>query len=294
MRSGPSAPGTLAALRAGVDSRQQFSKEWIAKGARLGHIAKGVVYGLIGILALKAAFGAGGRIGGSQEAVQYLGSQMFGQVLLVLVGVGLFAYAAWRFIMAATDSEGDGNDASGIAKRLGYVGSGLMNGAVALTALQLALGSSAKGGGAKTWAAKLMDEPFGQLLIGALGVAIVGVGLYQFYAAYTKRFLKGVDTGRMTEHVKRILIRMGQTGYAARGVVFPIIGVALVSAAITHDPSDAKGLGEALQAVASSTFGQLMLIIVAAGLLAYGAFMVAVAKYRRVRIDFEKAPALGR
>lgn len=261
------------------------SKDWLTKGARFGLIAKGVVYSLIGILAIQAAVGSGGRVGGSKEAVQYLGSQPFGQTLLVLVGIGLLAYAVWRIIMAVADTENDGSDASGVARRVGFAASGLVNAGIAITALQMAFGSSGDGGGARTWAGKVMNEPFGQWLVGLVGVVIIGVGIYQFYAAYTKRFLEKLDTASMSEKVRRAVIRMGQAGYASRGVVFPIIGVALVSAALTHDPSEAKGVGEALHTVAGSTHGKILLILVAAGLLAYGVFTIALARYRRVRID---------
>ena len=267
--------------------------DWLTKGARFGLIAKGGVYALVGILAIQAALGPTGRVGGSKEAVQYLGSQPFGQALLVLVGTGLFAYAAWNFIMAVGDTENEGTGALGIVKRLGFAASGVVNAAIAITALQLALGSSDEGDGAKTWAAKVMNEPFGHWLVGVLGVVVIGVGLAQFYMAYTKRFLEKLDTASMSEKVRRAVVRMGQAGYASRGVVFPIIGVALVSAAFTHDPSEAKGMGEALRTVAASTHGQILLLVVAAGLLAYGVFTVALAKYRRVRIELP-VPQPGR
>jgi len=267
--------------------------DWLTKGARFGLIAKGVVYALIGILAIQAALGSARRVGGSKEAVQYLGSQPFGQALLVVVGIGLFAYAAWNFIMAVGDTENEGTGAMGIVKRLGFAASGVVNAAVAVTALQLALGSNGEEGGAKTWAARVMHQPFGHWLLGALGVVVIGVAVGQFYLAYTKRFLEKLDTASMSEKVRRAVTRMGQAGYASRGVVFPIIGGALVSAALTHDPSEAKGMGEALHTVAASTHGKILLLVVAAGLLAYGAFTVALAKYRRVRIDIA-VPLPGR
>jgi hypothetical protein len=269
-----------------MDARtQQISKDWLTRGARFGLMVEGVVYALIGVLAIQAAVGSGGRVGGHEAAVQYLGSQPFGQILLALVGIGLLAYSAWRFIMALADTENEGTDASGIVKRLGFAASGLLNVGIAITALQMALGSSREGGDAKTWAAKIMNEPFGQWLVGLLGLVVIGVGIAQLYSAYTKRFLEGLETAGMSQQVRRAVVRMGQAGYASRGVVFPIIGVALVSAALNHDPSEAKGMGEALRTVAGSTHGRLLLILVAAGLLAYGVFMVALAKYRRVRID---------
>lgn len=263
----------------------QDAKDWLTKAARVGLMAQGVVYALIGVLAIQAAVGSGGRVGGGKEAVQYLGSQPFGQALLVPIGIGLLGYAAWGFIMALADTENEGSDVSGIAKRIGFAVSGLANGAIGITALQLASGNSGHGGGVKTWAAKAINEPFGPWLLGVVGVVVIGVGLYQFHTAYTKRFLEKLEIASMSEKVRHAVVRMGQAGYASRGVVFPIIGAALVNAALNHDPAEAKGMGEALRTLAASTHGKILLIVVAAGLLAYGVFTVALAKYRRVRID---------
>ncbi len=165
-----------------------------------------------------------------------------------------------------------------------------MNGFIALTAFQLVWGSGGGGGGAKTWTADLMAEPLGQVVVGVLGAAIVIVGVIQLKTAYDKSFLEQLDTARMDSRMRTVTERMGQIGHAARGVVFPIIGIALLTAAIQHDASEAKGLGEALHTIASNPYGQVLLILVAAGFLAYGAYMIATAKYKRIRIQ---APSGG-
>lgn len=261
------------------------SDDWLQTAARIGHLAKGIVYALIGVLAIREAIGQGGQVAGGQEAVQYLGSQPFGQVMLVLIGAGLGGYAIWRFLMAAQDTEGDGDDAMGVVKRLGYAVSGVVNGALAYTALEMAFGTSGGGGSAQGWTAQLMSLTFGRVLVFVVGVSIVGVGFHQLYVAYEKRFMERLNTSAMSAKVRQVTTRLGQIGCAARGVVFPIIGVALVTAAVRHDPSQAKGLGAALRSVATSGFGQVMLILVAAGFIAYGIYMVAAAKYRRVNIQ---------
>ncbi len=124
--------------------------------ARFGYVAKGGIYLLIGVLALLAAFGESeGQIGGSQQAVQRLAATPFGDVLCVMVGIGLLAYAAWRAVEAVLDVRNEGTDSKGLAKRAGYAGSALMNAAVGVFALDIVIGSGSGGGGggASTFAA---------------------------------------------------------------------------------------------------------------------------------------------
>ena len=255
---------------------------WIEKLARAGYAAKGVVYGLIGVLALMAAFGEGGQVGGGQEAVRTIGSQPFGAFLLVVTGIGLAGYAIWRFVQAALDPENVGADAKGIAKRLGYTGSGLMYGALAILALQIGLGGGDGGGSEQTYVAKVLAEPFGQLLVGAIGVFVIAAGIYQLYKAYTAKFVRDLKTNEMSATERTWAERLGRLGYAARGVILPIIGFFVVKAAITYEPGQAKGIGGALATLASQPFGTILLIVVAAGLVAYGAFQLVQAKYRRI------------
>jgi hypothetical protein len=259
------------------------SKSWLENGARFGHFTKGVLYGLIGALALGAALGAGGQVGGGEDAARFVGDQPFGRVLLVLIGIGLAAYSVWRFIEGIKDTEHEGSDGKGLAKRLGALASGVANGALAVAIFQMALGESG-GGGARSWVAELLAQPFGAALIGAVGIGIIVAGLVQFYEAYSKKFLEPLRVHAMSADERRWVTRMGQVGYSARGVVFPLIGVALVRAAINHNPHEAKGLGEALLEIASSSYGQAMLTFVALGFLAFGAFMIASAKYRHVAV----------
>lgn len=271
--------GTWAAPWAAVNQ----SKSWLERGARFGHLIKGVLYGLIGALALQAALGAGGQVGGGKDAARFVGDQPFGQVLLVLIGIGLAAYGVWRIIAAIKDVDAKGGDGKGLAKRVGAAASGVANTALAVAVFQMALGESG-GGGARSWVAKLLAQPFGGVLIGAVGIAIIVAGLAQFYKAYSKRFLEPLRVSAMSAKERRWVTRMGQVGYSARGVVFPLIGFALVKAALEHDPGESMGLGEALVEIASSSFGQAMLTLVALGFLAFGAFMVASAKYRRIAV----------
>lgn len=252
--------------------------------ARVGYATKGVVYLLIGGLALMTVFNEGGGVGGGENAIQTIAAQPFGQILLIVTAIGLFGYALWRFVQSALDPEQEGTDGSGIAKRVGYAASGLMHAALGVLAFQMAtgIGSSSGGGSQSTYIAKIMSEPFGRYLIGAIGIAFIAAGLYQAYKGYTAKFERELETSEMSQTERTWARRLGRIGYAARGVVFPIMGFFIVQAAIQYDPSQAKGLGGALSTLASQSYGMIILGVVAAGLFAYGIFQFVLAKYRRI------------
>jgi hypothetical protein len=251
-------------------------KNWIEKGARFGHFTKGILYGLIGVLALQVALGSGGQVAGQEEAAQMVERQPFGVFLLVALAIGLFGYAVWRLI------EGVKGSNEGTFHRVTAVVSGILNGALAVAVVQMAMGSDSGGGGAKSWVGKLLEQPFGAVLLALVGGAVIVAGLVQFYKAYTKRFLKDFRTGAMSSTERRWITRAGQVGYSARGVVFPIIGVGLLKAALDNNPGETRGTREALMEIASSGYGQVLLGLVAVGLLAFGLFMVASARYRTI------------
>jgi uncharacterized protein DUF1206 len=258
------------------------SRNWVEKGARFGHFTKGVIYGLIGALALQVAIGNGGRVAGQQEAAQVVGHQPFGVFLLVAIAVGLSGFAIWRFMEGIQDTDHKGKGGKGLAQRFVAVVSGVVNAGLAVAVVQLALGHGGGGGGAKSWVGKLLEQPFGAVLLALVGAGVVLAGLFQFYRAYTKKFLKDFRTGTMSATERRWITRAGQVGYSARGVVFPIVGIGFLKAALAHDPGETRGMREALLEIASSGYGQWLLGLVALGLIAFGLFMVASARYRAI------------
>lgn len=261
------------------------ASSWVEWIARFGYAAKGVVYVVMGVLAVLAAANAGGGSTTDQNgAFQAIEEAPFGQVLLGVVAIGLLGYVLWRSIQAVADPDGEDKDLRGIAKRIGYAGSALIHAGFAFTAANLAAGAGGDwGSSSEEWTGWVLSLPVGWLLVAGIGAGIVGVGLYQIYEAYYVEFEKYLKLGGMDEGEHEWIEHGGRFGVAARGVVFVIAGVLLVLAALRSDEQEVRGLGGALSALLEQPFfGNLLLGIVAVGLVAYGLLMCAVARYRRI------------
>jgi hypothetical protein len=261
---------------------QQVAGDWVEALARLGYAAKGVVYAIIGVLAVQAAFGTGGSTEGSRGAIRTIAQQPFGRILLILMAVALLGYVIWRFAQSFLDAENNGTDGEGIIKRIGYAVSGTAYALLGFMAVRIAVGAGSGGGGnsKQAWTAELLSQPFGQWLVGIVGAIIIGVGLYHFYKVYNESFMDNYKVGEMSQKERRLAHRAGQWGLSARGVTFVIIGIFFIQAARQHDPSEAQGLDAALSALASQPYGPWLLGAVAIGFVAYGIHCFVKARYR--------------
>ena len=255
---------------------------WVEKLARLGYATKGAVYGLIGVLAVMAAVGSGGKTTDTKGALHTIAGQPFGQILLVVVAVGLIGYALWRIIEAWKDPDHKGDDAKGIATRAGYLFSGLVYGSLAFNAALLAFGSGGDGGGnsKQDWTARVMQQPFGRWLVGVAGAIIIGVGLYKIYLAYKVKFRKKLNLRELDRNQEQWVVNICRFGITARGVVFILLGFFVLQAAYNSNPDKVRGLDGALQTLARQPFGKFLLGIVALGLVAYAIYMIVQSRYR--------------
>jgi hypothetical protein len=277
------APRTVAAGRRAVN-RKATSSTAVVIG-RVGFAARGAVYLIVGWLALQAAVGIGTAVTDKQGALEAVAQQPMGTALLIFVSAGILAYAAWSVIRAVFDPERHGHDAGGIVARVGYVVAAFSYAGLGVGALKLALGQSAgQGSDASTqdWTARLMEAPFGPPLVMAVGVVFLAVAAVEFISAYTTNFEKSLDLSEVAAQ-RRWIVRVGQAGLAARGVVFALSGLFLIQAARQGDPSQAVGLGGALQKLADQPQGPQLLGLVAAGLCMYGLFSMVEARYRRLK-----------
>lgn len=251
--------------------------------ARLGFAARGLVYVLVGWFALDAAR-SGGTPGDNREALETLAGSDIGRLLLGLVALGLVGYALWRLTEAAFDPEGLGRDAKGVAKRAGFALSGIVHLGLALFAARLALAERAGQSGdtnAEQSSAMLMAQPGGVWLVGLVGVALLAGAAGNFLEAWRAEFARHMGGGEPAPGSVKLA---GRIGYAARGVVFSLIGWLFIRAARAADPEQAGGTGEALRELQTSDSGPLLLGLVALGLLLFGVFSLIEARYRRLRV----------
>lgn len=269
---------------------------WVEWLARLGYAAKGVVYILIGIIAVDAALtaGSGDQATGGSGALRSIADESWGQILLGIIAVGLVGYVLWRLVQALLDPEHKGTDAKGLATRAGYLISGVLYGVLAFEAARLALGSgsgSTSGGGsgggsgdsASHWTSRAFELPMGVWLVGAAGAGIFIFGLYELYKAWTADLSDRLHIEELDYHKRQWIERAGRAGLAARGIVFLLIGVFVVRAALQYDASEAQGLGGALQTLEQQPYGPWLLGLVALGLLGYGLFQLVKGRYRHIK-----------
>ena len=252
--------------------------EWLA---RAGFAARGIVYVIIGILAIKLALGSGHTSANQQGALRAIAAQPFGNVLLILVAVGLGGYALWRLARAALGHGPEGAD-SGV-DRVAALASGVVYAGFCAIAVTILLGSSGgSGGGAQKTTAGVFGWPGGTWLVGIAGIVFIGVGLYQGYRGFSRDFLEDSKTERMSPPTRRWITWIGTVGHLARMVVFGLVGVFLIRAAIDFNPDKAVGLDGALAKVDHASYGPFLLGLVAAGLIAFGIYSLSDARFRRI------------
>jgi hypothetical protein len=258
---------------------------WMERIARFGYATKGAVYIVVGGLATMAAFGMGGAATDTRGALQAIEDKPFGKVALATVAFGLIGYVAWRLLQAIADPDGKGTGPKGIAVRLGYCGSGLVYAGLALTAAKVLIDVGEPDSSTEVQqdrVAQIMMMPYGRWLVGLAGACVLGFGLYQMYKGASAKFRKRLKLGEMSESGEFWATQSGRVGYAARGVVFCIVGIFLIQAARHFNPSEAKGLDGVLQKLYEWPYGRWVMGAVAAGLLAYGFYMLVEARYRRI------------
>jgi hypothetical protein len=262
----------------GDDVARSRQFEWLA---RAGLVARGVIYAIIGVLAVKLALGDGGKTTNQQGALETIARQPFGKLLLVLMAIGLAGYATWRLVRAALGHGPESDDDT--KERVDGLFSGIGYALLCVTAVSLLIGSGGGGsGGPGKATGGVLDWPAGQILVVVAGLVILGVGLQQGYKGVRKKFLEDSKTEQMSETVQRSFTALGIFGHLARMVVFGLIGYFLVRAALDYDPDKAVGLDGALSRLAHASYGPTLLGIVAAGLIGFAGYSIVDARYRRV------------
>ncbi len=252
--------------------------DWVDRAARVGLVAYGLVHVVIGWLALQLAVGDGSGSASSSGAIRELAEQPFGLVLVWLVAVGMFLLMCWRILEASLGHrEYDGGKRT--RKRLVSAGRAVIYGFISWSAVSIAVGSGSSGGGTDSMTAKLMDLTGGQLIVGAIGVAIAAIGGALIRKAWTEQFAKEMDVEGLSGTSGTVYLWLGKVGCVAKGVAFGIVGALFCYAAITHEPNKSGGLDQALSEVLEQPFGPFLLGAIALGFAAYGLFCFAQARY---------------
>ena len=274
-------------------SRPSFGKpsssdtaKWIEILARFGYAAKGVVYAIVGVLAIQAAFNWGGKLTGSTGAFETIASQPFGKVMLSFVAVGLLGYVLWRFVSAIFDPEHNEEGIKNILRRLSYVVSGLVYGSLAIAAFRIVLSSGSSSGSSGSSSneqtATLLSQPFGRWLVGLVAACTVAYGFFCVYRGIKIKFRKKLKLAEMSQTEQTWAVRIGRFGLICKGIVSTIVGYFFAQAARSADASEAKSTAGALQTIQQQPFGAVLMGIVAFGMLAYGIHLMVQARYRRI------------
>ncbi len=251
--------------------------------ARAGLAARGVLYVIIGWIAIQVAFGHSGRQADRTGALRSIGSTPVGGVLLWLLVIGFAGMALWRLSEALFG--GPGSDGRKASTRLGAAGRVVIYGIIGYGVLKYALGAGAPASSdsqSVDLTATLLRHPGGQVLVVVIGLVLIAGGLYLAFQAWRKDFRRDLDLSRLRPGTRRVVEWLGEFGGIARGIVFITAGIFLVVAAVNAKPQQAKGVDSALRALAATPLGPWLLLLVAIGLIMFGLFSCGEAKWLRL------------
>ena len=241
----------------------------------IGLVSYGVIHLVVAWIALQLAFGK--RAEASPEgALSELGQQPLGGVLLWIMAIGLFTLTLWQALEAFIDPA-QPDPGARLRRRLRSAGRAIVYLILGLLAVGIATrAASGSGQGEETITAKLMSVPFGQVLVAAVGVAVIGVGIGQIVKGVKQKFIEDLDRG-----APPTVRRLGTVGYCVKGLAYGIIGGLFIWAAITYDPKKAGGMDDALSTIRDQPFGAVLLTIMAAGIACFGVYCFFWARMAR-------------
>jgi hypothetical protein len=248
--------------------------------ARAGLVARGIIYILIGWVAVLVALGNRSHGADQQGALQLLAGKPYGSVSLWLLGIGFAAYALWRLSEAAFGVAGDGKRTG---PRLRSLARAVIYSGLAYLTFQVIAGTQGSQSGQQQDAtAKVMQHPGGRWLVGIAGLVIFIIGLVLAMEGIRRKFMKYLRTAQMSPRTRRVVRLLGVIGTVARGVVVALVGILVIDAAVSHNPTKSGGIDTALLTLRSEPAGPVLLLLVALGLVIFGVYGLCEARWRRV------------
>ena len=266
-------------------ARKAANSDALEHLARIGLIAYGLVHLLVAWLALQLAwFGGGGESADQSGAMATVAESPVGKPLLWVLAIGLIALAVWQAAEVFRWRSGWSASGKERTKALRKSGNALVKAviyvAMAVLAIRFATGDpKSSSQSQQETTAGVFDWPGGQFLVGIAGLVLIGAGAWHVRKGLNKHFLKQIDTSDASPSALRLVTRLGQVGFPGKGIALALVGGLLIYAAVTFDPSKAKGLDGALKTVLELPFGQILLTLVALGIAAFGAFCFVRARY---------------
>jgi hypothetical protein len=268
------------ARRASSQARRASHSTAAAVLARAGLTARGVIYLLVGLVAILIAVGRSGREADQAGALKLLASQPYGLVALWLLGLGFAAYALWRLSEAAFGVTGEGR---GAGPRLKSAARAVIYLSFAVLTFNIIAGTGgSQASREQDWSAKAMHHTGGRWLVGIVGAVIVIAGIVLIIEGVRAKFMRLLETGQMSPRTRAVVKRLGMIGTIARGAIFALAGALVIEAAISYQPSKARGLDKALLTLRGQPFGEVLLVVAALGLIIFGIYALCEARWHKV------------
>lgn len=271
---------SVTSARVSAKARRASDSQPVHALARAGLAARGVIYLLIGWVAILVALGKTTQETDQRGALQMLSGKPYGLVSLWLLGIGFAAYALWRLSEAAFGVTVDGK---GAGPRLKSLARAVVYASFAATTFSVITGAkSSQSGQEQDWSAKVMSHPGGRWAVALAGLVIVVIGVVLVLEGVKRKFVKYLRTGEMSPRTRHVVVLLGMVGTIARGLVLALTGALVIEAAVKYQPSKAGGLDTALNTLRGQSFGELALIAAALGLIIFGVYGLCEARWRKV------------
>jgi Domain of Unknown Function (DUF1206) len=260
--------------------REAGESKWVDRLARVGLAARGLVYLIIAVLAGQIAFGDRSQRADEHGAFQTLAQNGWGKAVLWVAVVGFLGYALWLATDALWGHRGEPERLERVAAKTESAGKVVFYVFLAILALQVVTGGNSSGG--ETLTADVLGMTGGQVLVVVAGAVVIGIAAVQVWRGVKASFTRHLDLARLSPTARRGVVAFGRVGYFARGIVFALVGVLVIAAALTFDPDKARGFDAALREFAGQPYGPWLLTVIAVGLGCFGAYSFAEARFRRL------------